>query len=163
VWLRTLYVLVFIELQSRRVYVSPTTAHPDSSWVTQQARNLMMDLEDRSPALRFLIHDRDAKFSGSFDEVFRSGGTTVILTPIRAPNANAHAERWVETGEGRVPGLAARPGSSASRSSASDLRRSLKPPATASRARPRRALAGDRCSGPPSVLARCSAETYSAA
>jgi putative transposase len=97
IWLRTLYVLVFIELQSRRVHLSTTTAHPDSSCVTQQARNLMMDLEDRSPAVRFLIHDRDAQFSGSFDEVFRSGGTDVILTPIRAPNANAHAERWVET------------------------------------------------------------------
>ena len=97
VWFRTLYVLVFIELQSRRVHLSTTTAHPDSSWVTQQARNLTMDLEDRSPAVRFLIHDRDAKFSGSFDKVFRSGGTDVILTPIRAPNANAHTERWVET------------------------------------------------------------------
>jgi putative transposase len=96
-WLRTLYVLVFIELQSRRVFVTSSTVHPDSSWVTQQARNLSMDRERRSPGLRFLIHDRDAKFSGPFDEVFRSEGAKVILTPIQAPNANAFAERWVRT------------------------------------------------------------------
>jgi putative transposase len=95
--LKTLYVLMFIEVQTRRVLVTASTAHPDSAWVTQQARNLAMDLEGRAPPLRFLIHDRDSKFSGSFDEVFRSEGTEVILTPIRAPNANAFAERWVRT------------------------------------------------------------------
>jgi putative transposase len=97
VWLRTLYVLVFIELHTRRVFVTASTAHPDSAWVTQQARNLSMDLYGRAPPLRFLIHDRDSKFSGSFDKVYRSEGTEVILTPIRAPNANAYAERWVRT------------------------------------------------------------------
>ncbi len=56
-----------------------------------------MDLLDRSPAVRFLVHDNDAKFGGSFDELFRSGGTDVILTPLRAPNGNAHAKRWIET------------------------------------------------------------------
>ncbi len=81
--LKTLYVLMFIEVQTRRVLVTASTAHPDSAWVTQQARNLSMDLEG---PLRFLIH-----------EVFRSEGTEVILTPIRAPNANAFAERWVRT------------------------------------------------------------------
>jgi putative transposase len=96
VWLRTLYVLVFIELHTRRVFVTASTAHPDSAWVTQQARNLSMDLDGRAP-VRFLIHDRDSKFSGSFDEVFRSEGAEVILTPIRVPNANAFAERWVRT------------------------------------------------------------------
>jgi hypothetical protein len=80
VWLRTLYVLVFIELHTRRVFVTASTAHPDSAWVTQQARNLSMDLDGRAP-VRFLIHDRDSKFSGSFDECFRSEGTEVILTP----------------------------------------------------------------------------------
>ena len=60
-WLRTLYVLVFIELGSRRIHLSPATAHPNSAWVTQQARNLAMALDDRSPAIRFLVRDRDSK------------------------------------------------------------------------------------------------------
>jgi transposase InsO family protein len=96
-WLRTLYVLLFIELGSRRIHLSASTVHPDAAWVTQQARNIAMDLDGRSPAVRFLIHDRDTKFVGPFDEVFRSEGARVILTPIRAPNANAYAERVIET------------------------------------------------------------------
>jgi putative transposase len=96
-WLRTLYVLLFIELGSRRIYLSPSTAHPDSAWVTQQARNMALDLDDRSAAIRFLIRDRDTKFSRSFDEVIRSEGARVIQTPVRAPNANAYAERVIET------------------------------------------------------------------
>ena len=96
-WLRTLYVLVFIELGSRRIHLSPATAHPNSAWVTQQARNLAMALDDRSLAIRFLIRDRDSKYSRSFDAVLRSEGMQVIRTPFRAPNANAHAERVIET------------------------------------------------------------------
>jgi putative transposase len=96
-WPRTLYVLAFIELGSRRIHVSGSTAHPDSAWVTQQARNLALDLDDRSTPIRFLIHDRDTKFSRSFDEVVCSEGARVIWTPIRAPKANAHAERVIET------------------------------------------------------------------
>ena len=96
-WLQTLYVLLFIELGSRRIHLSASTVHPDAAWVTQQARNLTMDLDDRSTAVRFLIHDRDTKFVGPFDEVFRSEGAKVIPTPIRAPNANAYAERVIET------------------------------------------------------------------
>ncbi|MDQ3345101.1 MAG: integrase core domain-containing protein [Chloroflexota bacterium] len=96
-WVRTLYALVFIELGSRRIFVSPSTAHPDSAWVTQQARNLAMELDDRSTAIRFLIRDRDTKFTRAFDEVVRSAGARVILTPVRAPNANAYAERVIET------------------------------------------------------------------
>jgi hypothetical protein len=96
-WLRTLYVLVFIELGSRRIHLSPATAHPDSAWVTQQARNLALNLDGRSPAIRFLIRDRDTKFTGPFDAVLRSEGMRVIRTPIQAPNANAHAERVIET------------------------------------------------------------------
>ena len=95
--LRTLYVLAFIELGSRRIHLSPATAHPDAAWVTQQARNLAMDLDGHSPAVRFLIRDRDAKFSRSFNTVLRAEGMRVIRTPIRAPNANARAERAVET------------------------------------------------------------------
>jgi len=97
VWLRTLYVLAFIELHSRRVFVSPATADPTAPWVTQQARNVAMDFEDRASPVRFLIHDRDAMFADSFDEVFHACGADVILSPIRAPTANAVAERWVRT------------------------------------------------------------------
>jgi putative transposase len=71
-WLRTLYVLMFIELGSRRIHLSNATAHPDSAWVTQQARNLGMVLDGRSPSVRFLIRDRDTKFSRSFDAVLRA-------------------------------------------------------------------------------------------
>jgi putative transposase len=94
-WLRTLYVLFFIELGSRRVHLAGVTAHPDSAWVTQQARNLAV--EGRLESVRFLLRDRDAKFSGPFDEVFGTEGVRVIRTPVRAPRANAVAERWVET------------------------------------------------------------------
>jgi putative transposase len=94
-WLRSLYVLFFIELGSRRVHVVGGTAHPDSAWVTQQARNLAVD--GRLANVHFLIRDRDSKFSGPFDEVFRSEGIQVLKTPIRAPRANAVAERWVRS------------------------------------------------------------------
>jgi putative transposase len=95
--LRRIYVLFFIELQSRRVHLAGLTANPDGAWVVQQARNLTMTLAEGPRPVRFLIHDRDAKFSAAFDEVFRSEGARVIRTPIQAPNANAQAERWVRT------------------------------------------------------------------
>ena len=93
--LRRFYVLFFIELESRRVHLAGCTTNPTGAWVTQQARNLSFTgLFER---MRFLIHDRDSKFSAAFDEVFRSEGIKVIHTPIRAPQANAYAERFVRT------------------------------------------------------------------
>jgi putative transposase len=95
--LKTLYVLFFIEIGTRRVHVTVSTSNPDAVFVAQQARNLAMSLADEGARTKFLIHDRDAKFSRSFDDVFASAGTRLVCTPIRAPNANAFAERWVET------------------------------------------------------------------
>jgi hypothetical protein len=93
--LRRYYVLFLIELASRRVHLAGCTTNPTGIWVTQQARNLSFtNVLERT---RFLIHDRDSKFSAAFDEVFRSEGVRVIHTPVRAPQANAFAERFVRT------------------------------------------------------------------
>ncbi len=94
-WLRTLYVLFFIEHGSRRVLLAGVTANPDGVWMRQQARNLAVD--ERLHGVRFLLHDRDAKFSGPFDEIVRGEGVRVVKTPVRAPQANAIAERWVRS------------------------------------------------------------------
>jgi putative transposase len=96
-WLGGLYVLFFIELNSRRVHFAGCTANPDGRWATQQARQLAWSLSGRATPARFLIHDRDSKFSRAVDEVFRSEGVEIIRTPFRAPQANAFAERWVGT------------------------------------------------------------------
>jgi len=95
VLLRRLYVLVFICIGSRRIEYVACTSNPDGAWMLQQARNLLMNLDERDQRLRFLIHDRDAKFSHAFDAIFHGERVTVIRTPVRAPNANAHIERWV--------------------------------------------------------------------
>ncbi len=94
-FLRTLFVLFFIELHTRRVRIAGVTRTPDSAWVAQQARNLAIaeGLEGKG----ILIRDRDAKYSGPFDEVFRTEDVQVIKLPVRAPRANAFAERWVGT------------------------------------------------------------------
>jgi transposase InsO family protein len=96
-WLRRLYVLCFIELDSRRVHLAGVTANPNGTWVVQQARNLLLVLGEEGRALSFVVRDRDAKFSRSFDDVFRSENAEVLVTPVQAPNANAYAERWLRT------------------------------------------------------------------
>jgi putative transposase len=95
-FLKTLYVLVFMHLKSRRILGIGVSANPNAIWMTQQVRNLVMDLEG-GPGLwvRFLVHDRDAKHCRSFDEVFSSEGIEVVLTPYRGPRANAHIERLI--------------------------------------------------------------------
>jgi len=97
VWLTRIYVLFFVSLERRRVEFVASTSSPDGRWAAQQARNLLMLLSDREQSFRFLLHDRDSKLGGGFDEVFRSEGLRIIRTPVRAPNANAYAERWVGT------------------------------------------------------------------
>jgi transposase InsO family protein len=97
IWLQRLYVPFFIELGSRRVHLAGCTAAPTAAWVTQQARQLTWALADRPKPFRFLIRDRDQKFTTSFDEVFRAQGIEIVRTPYRAPQANAVAERFVRT------------------------------------------------------------------
>jgi transposase len=97
VFLKTLYVLVFMHIQTRRILGVGVSANPDGTWVTQQARNVVMDAEGDTEISRmgFLLRDRDAKYCRSFDAVFAAESTEVVLTPYRTPHANGHIERLI--------------------------------------------------------------------
>jgi hypothetical protein len=97
IWLRRIYVLLFIELSTRRVHLAGMRESPDGPWTTRQARNVLFSLPERDRPLEFLIRDNDGKFTRAFDTVFNTEGIRVIQTPVRAPKANATCERFVGT------------------------------------------------------------------
>ncbi|MDT0549334.1 integrase core domain-containing protein [Streptomyces lonegramiae] len=92
-----MYIFAVIEHSSRRIRVLGATAHPTTSWVTQAAKNLVMDLEDVGCRARFMIRDRDGKFPGLFDDVLKDAGIEVVLSGIQMPRMNSIMERWVQT------------------------------------------------------------------
>ena len=93
--IRVAYCLAFIHVGTRRVFLSPPTYHPNEQWTKQQARNVMMWFEENQIHARFLIHDRDTKFSAGFRRLFKSADTRCLRTPLLAPDANAYVEAWI--------------------------------------------------------------------
>lgn len=95
IFFRRLYVLIYVHLATRRVMLASCTPEPHAAWVAQQARNLLWRLDEEGIVLRAVIHDRNKKFAAQADTIFKSEGARVILTPLLAPKANAHVERWI--------------------------------------------------------------------
>ena len=93
----TYYVLFFIHLGSRKVWLAGITPHPDEEWMQQMARNATLEQWGFLGNCRYLLHDRDSKFCSSFDEILEMGNVKPIRLPARSPNLNAHAERWVKS------------------------------------------------------------------
>jgi len=97
IWMTQLYVFSFVEVGSRCVHLAGCTYKPSAEWVVQQARNLAWRLQDGALSAKFLLRDRDSKFTAAFDEVFRSEGVRIVRLPVRAPRANSFAERFCGT------------------------------------------------------------------
>jgi transposase InsO family protein len=122
--LRRYYVLFIIEIERRVVHLLGVTTNPNGPWVTQVARNVCAELEDAGRRVRFLVRDRDTKFTAAFDQIFASIGAETVVTPVRAPNANAFAERWVAHRPGGLP----RPGARGLHASPRDGPRAIRGP-----------------------------------
>jgi putative transposase len=92
-----MYLLVFIHIGSRKIWVSRATEHPDGQWVAQQARNVCMHFQDQDEPPKYLIRDRDTKFTQQFDQIIKAEGVKPVKLPPKSPNLNAHCERVVQT------------------------------------------------------------------